>query len=152
MIDWATTVLSKDKDLLKYETDALLWIQGTGSASSWISTAKDEIAKRLRSTDFFQKLAKDPTITADSVLDLISNPEELSDSSVFMTLHLIANDKTTAPGDLYDRKAEMYFHKFEKEIKIAFPLLSVDVDESGAIEDDEVLNVHTDVRFTRGGP
>ena len=125
MITWADIDLCLDKDLLRYETDALAWFQGRGAGKSWRSTAKDEIAKRLRSTDFFRKLELDPTITADSVLDLISNPEELRDAAVFLTLHLIANDKSAAPGDLYDRKAEIYYHRFTEELKIAIPLLSV---------------------------
>jgi len=148
-IDWTTTVLCTDADLREFETDVLQWLGGEGSASKWRNKAKDLIAQRmdLRLKDI--EIATD----IDDVKDLIGNPAVLKDAACYRSLHLIANDVSQATGDLYDRKAQMYLALYEQEIEIAAGLLHIDIDESGAIDEDtgEMYAAPTGVRLKHGG-
>jgi hypothetical protein len=146
-IVWADTDLNLDRDLIEYETDAVTWFGAQGSGAKWRSTAKNTIAQRLRQNLKSIEVQTD----ASEVLDLIGNPEVLKPAACFLTLHLIAFDRLTSTGDLWDRKAEVYYAKFEAEMATALALLELDLDESGTIEDSEKYAAPRGVTFKHGG-
>lgn len=146
-IDWSAIDLCIDSDLTRFETDALQWTGADATAEQWRGKAKDIIGLRL---DLQLKNIEVATDAAD-VKDLIGNPAVLIDAACYLTLHLIANDKTHAAGDLYDRKAQMYFQKYESEIQRVGALLNLDTDEDGTIQDAEKYNAPTGVRIKHGG-
>lgn len=146
-IDWSAIDLCLDADLREFETDVLQWAGTEGSAGKWRDKAKDLIGQRL---DVRLKDVEIATDIAD-VKDLIGNPAVLKDAACYRTLHLLANDVSQAAGDLYDRKAEMYLHLYEEEMPIAASLLSIDLDESGTIEEHEKYAAPTGVRLKHGG-
>ena len=147
MIVWADTTLCIDADLQEFETDVLQWTSSQAVTSKWRSKAKDLIGERL---DLQLRDIETATDAAD-VKDLIGNPTVLKTSACYMTLHLLANDVSHAAGDLYDRKAEVYFGKYAKSIEDAIALLSIDLDESGTIEDSEKYAAPTGVTLKHGG-
>lgn len=143
--NWGDAVLCRDKDLSEFETNVLRWVQGRGSAEKWISKAKDLIAQKLRYSLRTVELATDE----DDVLDLIADITPLKDAACYLSLHLICNDASTG-ADGWAQKAEMYWHKWEKEWPQALGLVSLDTDESGTLEDSEKYNVNTGVTLVRG--
>lgn len=146
-IVWSTTTLCIDSDVLERESQALAWAQPEGVLEKWRIQAKDDIARKLRRAFRKQEEATD----ASEVLDLIGNPGLLKMPAVYLTLHLLCLDRTRAAGDLYDRKAEIYFGKSEAAYSDALPMLHLDLDESGAITDDEKYNAPSGVQFRHGG-
>lgn len=146
-IDWTTTVLCIDADLVEFETDVLAWTGQEAVAKKWRAKAKDMIGLRL---DLRLRDTEKATDIAD-VKDLIGNPSVLKDAACYLTLHLLANDVSHAEGDLYDRKAQMYWGKYEPELERALALLSIDTDESGTIEDSEKYGAPTGITFKHGG-
>jgi len=145
--DWSTAVLCIDADLQEFETDVLQWTSSLAVAAKWRAKAKELIGERL---DRQLRTIELATEEAD-VKDLIGNIPILKTSACYLSLHLIANDVSHASGDLYDRKAEMYFDKYATEIENAMIMLQVDVDESGTIEDTEKGAAPTGVTFKHGG-
>ena len=145
--DWSALVLCNDTDLARFESNVLEWVRSQGTAKHWRDTAKRLIGNRLRSDLRDTELATDEA----DVLDLISNPEVLTDAASFLALNLIATDKMVHPGDTWAAKAVAYQDKFDQEFPVAVSMLHVDKDESGAIDDTEKYNVTLGVRFTRGG-
>ena len=147
--DWSAIELCIDADLREFETDVLQWTGAESSAAKWRRKAKDLIDARLRLR--FKQVEIDTDV--DDVLDLIGNPEVLKDAACYRTLHLLANDISTAPGDLYAEKAAMYYGLFKEEIEIAVSMLHLDLDESGVIDDSEKYTgaQYTGVRLKMGG-
>jgi hypothetical protein len=145
--DWSTVELCVDSDLLEFETDALNWVGAEGDAGVWRVKAKEMIGEKLDHTLKQIEIATDEA----EVKDLIGNPEKLKNTACYLTLHLIANDKMLAPGDLFDRKAEMYWGKYRDEYGLAVALLSIDLDESGAIDDTEKYVAPSGVTLKHGG-
>lgn len=145
MITWSTITLCTDSDMTRFESSAVTWAASKGGAAHYRQTAKDLIEARLRL--HFKALAL--RITGSEVLDLISSVGPLRDAAVFLSLHLLCNDCSVAEGDLFDTKARMYWSKFQTEWPLCLGLVSVDEDESGAIDDSERYNVETGVRFVR---
>lgn len=147
MITWSSTVLCTDADLREFETDVLHWTGDEAVADKWRSKAKDLIAQSLDLRLRTIELETD----ADDVKDLISNPEVLKDAACYLSLHLIAMDVSHAAGDLYDRKAEVYYQKHKEELERALALVHLDLDESGTIETSEKYAAPTGVRLIHGG-
>ena len=145
--DWSATELCIDADLVVKETDVLQWTGNQQGAQKWRDDAKEMIGHRL---DFALKEIEIATDETD-VKDLISNLGQLKNPAVYLSLHLLANDVSAAPGDLYDHKAQMYLGKYEDELPRAIALLHVDTDESGTIEDTEKYNAPTGVTLKLGG-
>lgn len=146
-IDWTDTTLCIDADLAEFESDVLQWTGDHAVAEKWRRKAKEMIGQRL---DLRLRDIELSTEIAD-VKDLIGNPEVLKDAACYLTLHLLANDVSHGQGDLYDRKAEMYFSKYEPELNRALQLVHVDTDESGTIEDSEKYGMPTGSEFKHGG-
>jgi len=144
--DWANTDLCIDRDLVRIERKAMDWTKPQGDAGHWRSEAKRQIGEKLRRGLHAEQL----TATEDEILDLISNPESLLTCAIFLTLHLIANDRMAHPQDFYAAKAAHYLNEFEKEFPQAKSDLHFDSDESGAITDGEKFNVPTGVKIQRG--
>ena len=146
-IDWSAIDLCIDADLAEFETGILQWTGAQVIAKKWRDLAKDIIGQKL---DLRLREIEIATDAAD-VKDLIGNPAVLKIAAVYRTLHLLANDASHAPGDLYDRKAEMYLSLYDKEIEDAIALLSIDKDESGTIEGTEKYAAPTGITLKHGG-
>lgn len=144
MITWMDETLCVDKDLIDLESSALEWVSAKGSAAAYRATAKKIITSRLRS--HFRSEAV--LISGSEVLDLIADTEPLRQAATYLTLHLVCNDCSTG-GDLFDKKAQMYWGKYNEEWPYALGQLSLDRDESGAIDASEEFNVSGGVTFTR---
>lgn len=143
--DWGATALCQDKDLIEFESNVLAWTRSKGTAQKWISKAKNLIAAKLRHSLRDVEIATD----VDDVLDLIADVTPLLDTACYLSLHLLCNDCSVG-GDYFERMADMYWHKYSKELPLALGLVSLDIDESGTIEDSEKYNVKTGVTFVRG--
>jgi hypothetical protein len=141
--DWSKAVLCEDSDLIEFESNVLNWTRSRGDCSKWRSKAKDIITNKLRHA--FRSAA---TSTDEDILDLIGDTGPLKDAACYMTLHLLCNDLSTGE-DHWERKGEMYWTKFGKEWPIAYGLISLDIDESGAIEKAEMYNT-PGVKMVRG--
>ena len=146
-IVWADVDLCIDADLAEFETGVLQWTGALQGAKKWRDLAKDIIGQKL---DLRFRTIEEATDAAE-VKDLIGNPEVLKTAACYRTLHLIGNDASHAPGDIYDRKAEMYLNLYDKAIEDAIALISVDKDESGTIEDSEKYGAPTGVTLKHGG-
>lgn len=144
---WTDVELCIDADLVEFETNVLQWTGARGVAKKWREKAKDIIGQKIDLRLRTIEIATD----AAEVKDLLGNPEVFKDSACYRTLHLIANDASIAPGDLYDRKAEMYLGLYDQEIENALALLHIDTDESGTIEDEEKYNAPTGITLKHGG-
>ena len=144
MITWASVVLCVDSDLTDLESNALSWA-GPAGAARYREAAKVKIIEpRLR--HFFREL--DYTITGSEVLDLIASVEPLRLAATYLSLHLLCNDCSSG-GDLFAEKAVQYWTKYNEEWVLAVDRLSVDTDESGAIDSSEEYNQSAGVRFVR---
>ena len=146
-IDWSAIDLCIDADLAEFETDVLQWTGTRAIAEKWRKTAKDIIGQKI---DLRFRTIEEATDALD-VKDLIGNPTVLRIAACYRTLHLLANDASHAPGDMYDNKARMYLELYDKEIEDAIAMLSVDTDESGTIADSEKYGAPTGVTFKHGG-
>ena len=144
MITWADKVLCVDSDLAEFESNVHTWVAPGGGAAQYISTAKKVIERRLRS--HFRE--QDKLIGGSEVLDLLADVEPLRQAATYLTLHVLCNDCSTG-GDLFERKAEMYYAKYNEEWPYALGRLAMDLDESGAIESTEEYNVRTGVKLGR---
>jgi hypothetical protein len=146
-ITWADTVLCIDADVVAEESNALDWAAPESVLDHWRELAKEQIGERLR------RSLKDVEISTDAaeVLDLIGNPGVLKTPAVFFTLHKLCKDRTRAAGDMYDRKAEIYFGFWEKAYGEALAMLNLDTDEDGTIQTTEKYNAPTGVRLRHGG-
>ena len=143
--DWSATALCEDADLIDFESDVLAWVQSTqGSAVKYRDKAKHIIGERLKHA--FRQIEIDTE--EDEVLDLIASVDPLKNAACYLTLHLICNDCSVG-GDHWAGKAEMYYQKYNDEMPYALGLLSIDLDESGTIEDVEKYNV-SGIEFQRG--
>lgn len=142
-MSWSTEVLCVDADLLEFESNVLSWTKTRGSCEKWRDKAKYVIGQRLRYAFRATQVGTDT-----DVLDLVLDTTPLKDAACFMALHLLCNDATTGE-DAWSSKAEMYWSKFADEWPIALGLLSLDIDESGTIEQGEYYNV-PDVTLERG--
>jgi len=143
--DWSAAILCLDKDLVEWESQVLAWARSEGSCKKWRDKAKEVIEQKLRHALRQVELDTDE----DDVLDLIADVTPLNHSACFMTLHLLANDKSIGSGDQWSVKSEMYYRKFQDNWPQALGLISIDVDESGTLEDGEKYNVGG-VTFVRG--
>ena len=148
-IDWSddATTLCIDADLQEFETDVLQWTSGHAVVSKWRKKAKDLIGEQL---DLRLRDIEVATDAAD-VKDLIGNIGVLKPPACYLTLHLLAMDVSHGAGDLYDRKAEVYFGKYQKAIEDAIAMLSLDLDEDGVIQDVEKYAAPTGVTLKHGG-
>ena len=141
---WSDVVLCTEADVLQWEAN---WLDWTKNPQAWRAKAKDVLAQRLRVHLREQELATD----AAEVLDLLGNPEVLKDPACMQTLALAAESNKLAPGDYWTEKAALYRGLFERELEQALAMLSVDIDESGDIDDTEKYTAVERVRLTRGG-
>jgi len=143
--DWLAAVLCTDSDLRTFEIKVLGWVSAEGSATHWRQSAKDQIEAELRQS--FKKIEL-ATEEAD-VLDLIADITPLKYTACYLTLHLICNNCSIG-GDHWERKSEMYWSKYREALPGAIGMLSIDIDESGAITDSEKYYISHGVRMTRG--
>ena len=144
MITWADEELCTDSDMKALESNVLTWTGPYGAATKWRTEAKRQITQRLRVHFINIDLVTD----AAEPLDLISSVEPFRYAATYLSLHLLCNDCSTGP-DQWAEKARLYLAKFEEEWPNALALLSVDLDESGAIDDSEQYNVSTGLKFKR---
>lgn len=152
--NWTDEVLCTNGDLQSLESGVLEWTRSEGGADKWIDEAKSQIEHELR--QYFKDVDQLINASVDAgddrtdVLDLVPDYDALKYAACYLTLHLICNNASSAAGDYFDRKAEMYWHKYQKEIPSGLSMLSVDIDESEAIaESERGYFLDKSARFTR---
>lgn len=144
LIPWASAVLCTDDDLRGLESNVLEWTGPYGSVAKWRAEAKKQITARLR----VHFVDIDLQTTAAEPLDLIFSAEPLRYAAMFLSLYLLCNDCSTGP-DQWAEKAKLYKGRFEEAWPDALRLISVDLDESGVMEESEQYNLNAGVKFKR---
>jgi len=143
--DWDAAILCLDADVIDREAKAVEYGRNSGGLSHWRAQAKKQIGIRLKSSLRNEAL----NVSADNILDLIADYEPLRQAAVYLSLHLLFDNMTVLPGDLFMVKSAFYLDEFEKEFIRAVGQISVDLDESGSISPSEEYNVKLGISMSR---
>jgi hypothetical protein len=151
--DWSAAELCQDSDLQALESSVLEWTRGEGGVKKWRDEAKNQLEHELRqhlaSTDKVINASVVAGEDRQEVLDLIADLAPLKYTACYLSLHLLCNNCSGAEGDFYDRKAEMYWQKYQQELPRGLSLLSIDTDESGTVSESERYYDNSGVRLSR---